>query len=44
MSYEIDPFGAIKARATAAGNKLPEKFVENLIKTDKKRDKMSYQN
>ena len=43
-SYETDPFGARKARATATGNKLPEKVFENLIKTEKKGDKMSYQN
>ena len=43
-SYETDPFGARKARATATGNKLPEKVFDNLIKTDKKGDKMSYQN
>ena len=43
-SYETDPFGARKARDTAFGNKLPEKVVENLIKTGKKGDKMSYQN
>ena len=42
-SYETDPFGA-RARATATGNKLPEKVFENLIKADKKGDKMSYQN
>ena len=35
-SYEIDPFGARKARATATGNKLLEKIFENLIKTEKK--------
>ena len=39
-SYETDPFGARKA----TGNKLLEKFFENLIKRDKKGDKMSYQN
>ena len=43
-SFETDPFGARKARATGTGNKLPEKIFENLIKTDKKGDKMSYQN
>ena len=43
-SYETDPFGARKARATATGNKLPEKVFENLIKTDKEGGKMSYQN
>ena len=43
-SYETDSFGARKARDTATVNKLLEKVLENLIKANKKGDKMSYQN
>ena len=32
-SYGTDPFGARKARDIATGNKLREKAVENLIRT-----------
>ena len=43
-SSETDLFSAREARDTTTGKKLPEKVLENLIKTDKEGGKMSYQN
>ena len=41
-SYGIDTFGSAKSRDIAAGKKLPENVVENLIKADKIGDQMYF--